>query len=819
MPLKFRKIGGACFANYCFPENDCHQREQHPWIRAQSPGRADGETDNLCTTCSQLNLDFLFRHALDELQVSDNGSTGFLVDGIRLGYLEQIKQNRACPLCSLICLCKKQNDEVLSNNPFTSDKVSSSSEDNAQLECYLDNYICTPDLTRVNTIKEINGKNPSHIELRIRTQEPYEASPGVLLRQTSGDVRIQRIQPSPAMTYLSSGDYSLSASFSGLGNAIPRGSVNPNQLATWVKTCLERDKMTRNNALSVVQPATASFNIRLVDVKRHCLVQPTNVPDFVALSYVWGKVTPLVLTQEKLATFQQEGWLSPANHQIPGTIRDAITLCGLMGESFLWVDSLCIVQDSNDKFIQIQHMDAIYNQAKFTIIATAGSDANAGLPGVTDGSRKTYQHLTRIQGHSIANVLPHDSDVLRTAIWSYRGWTLQEDLLSPRKFFFTDYQVYYKCSHGGCREDCAIDVHHLEEHHRSHSDHIIGEAETTNLREYQTVVTQYTNRDLSYQADALAAFEGIGSYLCKSLFRESRMIAGTPTCILDLALLWVPKSPLQRRMDQAQGTYPFPSWSWVGWLGAVDYQREESESVISRVKWLNGEDLTKQLPQELTGAPPSSWDGWVDWERHTKEFLASIYYTHKADSSKRRYCHPVVQAADASGSPFDPATGYLHFLADVVEMAVTDDLYSVEGDDIPLVYYLAVRDAQGHQAGLVYVDAETYGKLDLLNQRSYTFIKLSQTTLRTDFTEAAWDEQARSFGGVPGTPAVNPEVDTEGAEEYFDIKYYDPALCFCIYNVVMVEVHEDVSSRIGLGVVHIHAFDNANPQKRKVTFG
>jgi hypothetical protein len=52
-----------------------------------------------------------------------------------------------------------------------------------------------------------------------------------------------------------------------------------------------------------------------------------------------------------------------------------------MGEKYLWVDSICIVQD--DPVVanaQINQMDLIYAQAVLTIVAATGQNANVDLP-------------------------------------------------------------------------------------------------------------------------------------------------------------------------------------------------------------------------------------------------------------------------------------------------------------------------------------------------------------------------------------------------------------------------------------------------------
>ena len=815
MPLNFREIRGVQYASYNFLENDSNTSEHHPWIGARSRERACDASSTLCAICSSLNFDFLFSHVLNELQVTADKSTGFLTDGIRLGRLERIKRNRKCQFCNLIYLGLQRNEEVLSDNPFSGDKVPSVADEHKQMECYLDNRISPPELIQTDASSEVMKKSQRHIELRVRTQQPDEASSNILLRKSSKDVIIQQLHTESTLISQSHPHHSISSGLSGLGVAL-NDTVNPTQLRKWIRDCLDKETSRPKDEGPHSKPRFPLFRIRLIDVKRHCLVQPSHIPPFVALSYIWGKIDALILTEEKLAIFQEEGWLSPANHVIPQTIRDAITACSLIGESFLWVDSLCIVQDTNDRHIQIQHMDTIYNEAKLTIIATAGLDANAGLPGIKVESRGNHQHVACIQGKRMANVLPPESVVLRTSKWSYRGWTLQEELLSPRKLYFTKYQVYFICSHGVCREDSTINVHDSERCQRC-TDHVIDDDNTANIVKYQHLVGQYTNRELTYQTDALAAFEGIGSYICKRDFKGSQMIAGIPQCILDLGLLWFPRSRLQRRVDQARDSYPFPSWSWSGWDGCVEYFREESETTLSRVKWLKVEDLADRLTPELTGMPNSSWKGWLDWERHVDE-SSNIYYTCKTDSSQRKYCHPIVQVADASSSPFDSSTGHLHFLADVVHLTVTDEKAVTDDDVIPSVYHLAVRDAEGHVAGTIYVDANTYNRLDLCSQKLYTFIKLSQTTLRTDQWDTAWHADTQAYSGVPGEPAVNIQSEIETPEDLFD-SYFDATLCYCLYNVIMVKVAKEISFRMGLGVIHISAFDNANPEERKITLG
>ena len=59
---------------------------------------------------------------------------------------------------------------------------------------------------------------------------------------------------------------------------------------------------------------------------------------------------------------------------LPRTIRDAITFTEYVGEQYLWVDALCIVQDEDEeKRDHFRHMGSIYANAYFTLVAAEGT--------------------------------------------------------------------------------------------------------------------------------------------------------------------------------------------------------------------------------------------------------------------------------------------------------------------------------------------------------------------------------------------------------------------------------------------------------------
>jgi Heterokaryon incompatibility protein (HET) len=83
-------------------------------------------------------------------------------------------------------------------------------------------------------------------------------------------------------------------------------------------------------------------------------------------------------------------------HILPKTVQHAIELVKALGERFLWIDALCLIQnDTVAMWRGIEAMDLIYEKAALCIIAASGDNANAGLPGVRKSTRLITHHPSR----------------------------------------------------------------------------------------------------------------------------------------------------------------------------------------------------------------------------------------------------------------------------------------------------------------------------------------------------------------------------------------------------------------------------------------
>ncbi len=181
------------------------------------------------------------------------------------------------------------------------------------------------------------------------------------------------------------------------------GDLKENQalLKSWLDMCVKEHTEacveTHSGDAKFMELISETFFgvIDVVDMQLKALPVKKGKPAcFVALSYVWGRQghgeQPYVTTRETVLTHILHGGLGTAWDRLPRTIQDSILLVSRLGERFLWIDSLCIVQDSDSSWrLNAQAMHLVYGHAYFTICAADG-DASAGLQAVQSILRPTH---------------------------------------------------------------------------------------------------------------------------------------------------------------------------------------------------------------------------------------------------------------------------------------------------------------------------------------------------------------------------------------------------------------------------------------------
>jgi hypothetical protein len=320
-----------------------------------------------------------------------------------------------------------------------------------------------------------------------------------------------------------------------------------------------------------------------------------------ALSYVWGNVKQRPLTtQSESDTGHPSATQVSATfkdiEELPLSIQDAICLARQIGERYLWVDSLCIVQgDPEDKAVVIPEMGAIYGNAYFTIVAADGSDSNARLSRLVAGKapEKWITMMTRRGHFHLSRARPLLEDAIAESSWNTRGWTFQERLHSRRCVLFTKHGVFFdsKPLRAGEAYELVPNAKPSATYDRftfdtSHS-FTYDAFESFQLNEngvfdtYISAVEEYTTRNFSYPGDRLDAFSGILRQLQPQTMSSEHIDALSGLLFKDFfaSLLWYALPPWRQRRERltkttrlhldARGRRHLPSWSWVGWEGRI----------------------------------------------------------------------------------------------------------------------------------------------------------------------------------------------------------------------------------------------------------
>ncbi|CAH0045590.1 unnamed protein product [Clonostachys solani] len=358
-----------------------------------------------------------------------------------------------------------------------------------------------------------------------------------------------------------------------LGRSRPL-EVDYTMLRGWLDLCLSHEDH------DLCQQDNGGIHVpgfRLVDVENMCIWDADgHAPPFATLSYVWGAEPFLRLVKDNLETLMTPGSLR--NASLPLTISDAIEVCRNLQIRYIWIDSLCIIQDDeSDMLATIDRMDSIYRQSVVTIVAAAGVNAHAGIPGVRPGTKTLVQQQLEVRGVPLIDSVDHrqlrsqtsyqEPEWISRTPWAQRAWTFQEALVSRRILFFTAELVYWSCRQGLLSEDTV-------EYFESPKTRLRLDDKFDPL-EYQHIATTFSRRRLTFESDLGRAYLGTQNYL-DAKWGGQMFSWGLPHGAFGSFLMWEWDFDPARR--QRQGTHPikeangtiarvaFPTWSWMGWM-------------------------------------------------------------------------------------------------------------------------------------------------------------------------------------------------------------------------------------------------------------
>ena len=332
------------------------------------------------------------------------------------------------------------------------------------------------------------------------------------------------------------------------------------------------------------------------------------------MSYVWGLKKNYTTDTLNIRVHQQQGSLETSLREIPLVIRDAMDLVRRLGLRYLWVDSLCIVQDSKRSWNLNSHvMNLIYGNASLTICAADGSDAWLGLKAL-HLRNSTTQPIEECAPGVRLMVSQLAETGISSSVWNTRAWTFQERLLSKRCLIFTGGRVFFQCRCSTMSEDLVSESHGAgwSLDLAKALPQILHELKRRPIRVYMTCMSRYSARELTKAKDILAAFNGVSNMISDVM--RAPFIFGLPSSHFDLALLWEASRAVSRRVPGSDEDFQdlvFPSWSWCGWQGgSMEYRSLQLEGVLTNVhEWLTEHTWIDWYIRDGRGNLRPVWDG------------------------------------------------------------------------------------------------------------------------------------------------------------------------------------------------------------------
>ncbi|KAM0427876.1 hypothetical protein ACHAPT_007335 [Fusarium lateritium] len=291
---------------------------------------------------------------------------------------------------------------------------------------------------------------------------------------------------------------------------------------------------------------------------------------YICLSHCWGGHQPIQTTRGNLATHLR----TMPFGTLPPTYQMAIKFAQAFGIQYVWIDSLCIVQDDADDWArESAKMCDIYGASFLTVAATSSPNCSfdimkAPAPQAFDFCGETDGQDYRVLA---CDGIPHPGIATRrdqvVKLWPLldRAWVMQERLLAPRLLHITRAEMIWECRKQ-TRCECGImdsDDEQLWRGPYSKVSHYEA-LETEHLTQtWHDILQWYTKLSITFHSDRLPALSGLAKQVAAR--RRVRYVAGMWEDSLPLDLLWqrsLGSLPNVAKANQPQATKP-PSWSWA----------------------------------------------------------------------------------------------------------------------------------------------------------------------------------------------------------------------------------------------------------------
>ncbi|KUJ17701.1 HET-domain-containing protein [Mollisia scopiformis] len=321
---------------------------------------------------------------------------------------------------------------------------------------------------------------------------------------------------------------------------------------------------------------------------------------YAALSHCWGKLQPLRTLMSNVSDWEKGiPW-----KKFPKTFRDASFIAKSLGIDYLWIDSLCIMQDSEDDWKeQSSMMGLIYRCSVICISALSAKNSSEGLFVKRDSRLQRPFKLWEASPWDFPDKGPlylfpfakkYGNDPKGPL--QERAWVLQEELLSTRRIMFGQDMVYWQCVSCKTSESLPMSIFTATpfrgideiEWNRIYQLGIGGALDLSNPgskdveRFYMCwllIIQAYSKRKLTKGSDKLAALAGIAAEYQKAT--GDTYHAGLWRKYVWRELLWHVSSPgapcfnrpqpKELRESEPMKDFAAPTWSWASINAKIMY--------------------------------------------------------------------------------------------------------------------------------------------------------------------------------------------------------------------------------------------------------
>jgi Heterokaryon incompatibility protein (HET) len=296
-------------------------------------------------------------------------------------------------------------------------------------------------------------------------------------------------------------------------------------------------------------PPSSNFTPRLIITHEHPAFQVfansprikgLSRPVYATLSHCWGKLQPLKLLTSNIDDMKQ----SFSMDLVPKTFADAFLVAKDLGIQFIWIDSLCIIQDSRGDWLkESAMMGTVYGAAHLNIAATGVVDGSEGL---------LFNHDPRYAAPTQISIgwegLPEKLYLVieDKKAWGnrfedfplcQRAWILQERILAPRILHFTKEQYIWECRRHVLSEFFPNGLpNHLRDYHAVRN-FVLPSLQGSFPVAWARVIRLYTRAKLTFPQDKLTAISGLASEMRRCGHVSGRYIAGMWESQLPISLL------------------------------------------------------------------------------------------------------------------------------------------------------------------------------------------------------------------------------------------------------------------------------------------